>query len=755
MDLLADLTPAQREAVTHLEGPLLIVAGPGSGKTRVITRRIAHLLQQRVPARNILALTFTNKAAGEMRHRVGELVPSEEQSSSGVVIPPHKFLRISTFHSFGVYFLRTYGDRFGLDRKFTIYDQNDRARMVKTALEAANIDNVRFTPERIESAISKAKNQLIGPERYANEAGDFFKQVVARVYPIYEKKLRDANAFDFDDLLYWPATALRNDAELRQELDERFRFILVDEYQDTNYAQYEIVRNLSIDRPNLCVVGDPDQSIYAWRGADIRNILDFERDFPNSRVITLERNYRSTKAILHAADRLIANNRHRKPKKLVTENALGEPVRVLMFASGLDEADGIARRIREAVEKQQRNYRNFAIFLRVNALSRTLESAFIQHRIPYQIVRGLAFFDRKENRDVLAYLRLLVNPKDDLSFLRVVNEPARGIGKVSLEHLRAYAEPRELSLLAAAAYVEQISALRGKAATGLKEFAALIHDLSKLADAPPDEVIRQVLDRSGYRLMLQNSTDPEDQERLANIEELITAAQQFASEDSSRTIADFLETVTLASDQDGWDGEQDCVSVMTLHAAKGLEFPVVYMAAVEQGLLPHERSTEKPEELEEERRLAFVGMTRAKDELYLSLARLREFRGTALYTIPSMFLAELPADNIQEVDLTGEGALSASDEWRGGTDAAEEAWPDTGFRPRRRAEPGRTESRSAVSTAPAYVEGMMVRHDQYGVGRVTQVSGYGSSRKVKIRFSSHGERTFIADKAKLAIVRKS
>src|SRR5262245_60972384 len=317
MDLLADLTPAQREAVTHLEGPLLIVAGPGSGKTRVITRRIGYLLQQRVPARNILALTFTNKAAGEMRHRVGELVPSEEQSSSGVVIPPHKFLRISTFHSFGVYFLRAYGEHFNLDRNFTIYDQSDRARMVKAALEAANIDNVRFTPERIEAAISKAKNQLLGPERYAGQASDFFTQVVARVYPVYEKKMRDANALDFDDLLYWPATALKNDPELRQELDGRFRFILVDEYQDTNYAQYEIVRHLSMDHANLCVVGDPDQSIYAWRGADIRNILDFERDFPNTRVITLERNYRSTKAILHAAGSVIAHNRQRKPKNLV------------------------------------------------------------------------------------------------------------------------------------------------------------------------------------------------------------------------------------------------------------------------------------------------------------------------------------------------------------------------------------------------------------------------------------------------------
>src|SRR6516162_5629174 len=435
-EILASLTQSQREAVLHTDGPLLVLAGPGSGKTRVITCRIANLIHQGVRPHQILAITFTNKAAGEMKQRVATML-----SGGGVWI--------STFHSLGVRLLRQYADRLGLDRNFTIYDQTDRAKLVKVAMEDAGLDNNRFTPDTISAAISKAKNQLVSPERYAERAHDFFGQTVARVYPAYEKRLRDANALDFDDLLYWPALALKYDPELRAELDARFRYVLIDEYQDTNQAQYAIARGLSMDNPNLCVVGDPDQSIYKFRGSDIRNILDFERDYPQARVLTLSRNYRSTPAILRAAGGLIAHNRQRKPKDLVAHNPDGPPVSVLNFASGLEEAAGIAIRIRQDVDAGRRRHRDVAVFMRINALSRGLEQALLKHRVPYQIVKGLAFFDRKENRDVLAYLRLLLNPRDDLSFLRIVNEPARGIGKVSLEHLRAFAEPREISLLAA------------------------------------------------------------------------------------------------------------------------------------------------------------------------------------------------------------------------------------------------------------------------------------------------------------------
>jgi DNA helicase II / ATP-dependent DNA helicase PcrA len=736
-DLLAELTPAQRDAVTHVEGPLLILAGAGSGKTRVITRRVAWLVHQGIRPGNLLAITFTNKAAREMQRRIEALLPNTR-------------IWISTFHSLGARLLRQYADHFNLDRNYTIYDQHDRKGLIKAALESANIDNVRFTPDRIEGAISRAKNQLLTPDRYAAQANDFFTLTVAQVYPLYEKKLRDANAVDFDDLLLWPALALKNDAELRAELDARFRFVLIDEYQDTNQAQYAIARGLSVDQPNLCVVGDPDQSIYKWRGSDIRNILDFERDFPDTRVITLDRNYRSTKAVLDAASHLIAHNTQRKPKRLITENPAGQPVQVLTYETGLEEAYGVARRIREAVAAGQHKYRDFAVFLRVNALSRALEVAFVKERVPFQIVRGLAFFERKENKDVLAYLRLLLNPRDDLSFLRAVNEPARGIGKVSLEHLRAYAEPREIGLLAAAEEVEKIAAIKGKAAAGLREFAALMRALRGLADAAADHVIRQVLDRSGYRRMLQTSTDQDDEERLANIEEMITAAQQFAAEDASATIADFLQSITLSSDVDGWDEQQDLVSVMTLHAAKGLEFPVVYMVAVEHGLLPHERSLAKSDEVEEERRLAFVGMTRAQEELYLCHARLREFRGTAMSAMPSMFLEELPPEGVERLDLAPIAAQAHND-WRGGSAAAEQGWYDAGlYRPKPDRRAG--DLSPPVTNAPGYSTGMLVKHDNYGLGRVTEVSGYGALRKVKIRFSTHGEKTFVADKARLTVV---
>ena len=732
-NLLADLTPAQREAVTHYEGPLLILAGAGSGKTRVITRRVAHLVRQGVKPWNILAITFTNKAAGEMRQRIQALVPDSP-------------VWISTFHSLGARLLRQHGERFGLDRNFTIYDQSDRAKIVKSALEAANIDNTRFTPETISSAISKAKNQLLMPDRYAQQANDFFGQTVAQVYPVYEKRMRDANAVDFDDLLLWPALALKNDADLRAELDARFRFVLIDEYQDTNKAQYAIARHLSIDQPNLCVVGDPDQSIYAFRGSDIRNILDFERDFPDARVITLDLNYRSTKSILKAASHLIAHNRERKPKYLVTENPAGLPVGVLTFETGVEEADGVARRIKEAVVDGGRSFRDFAVFLRINALSRGVEMAFVKNRIPFQIVKGLAFYDRKENKDVLAYLRLLLNPRDDLSFLRAVNEPARGIGKVSLEHLQAYAAPREISLLSAAAEVDKIPQIKGKAAKALREFAKLIYELSKLTEGPPDEVLRQVLDRTGYRTVLKDSGDPEDADRLANIEELITAAKQFAAEDNRRTVADWLENITLAADVDGWDERQDCVSVMTLHTAKGLEFPVVFVLAVEQGILPHERSLARDKEVEEERRLAFVGMTRAKQELYMCHARMREFRGQTLYAVPSMFLDELPADAIENHSLAGQpmtGPSPGVERWRSGGAAAAAGWEDAGVR-------AQTES-----GGDDYREGMLVQHDRYGLGRITDVHGQGAMRTVKIRFQVGGERSFRVDMAKLKVVRKS
>lgn len=735
-DLLNDLTWSQQEAVTHFEGPLLILAGAGSGKTRVITRRVAWLLQQGVRPSNILAITFTNKAAGEMKARVNALVPGNR-------------VWISTFHSLGARLLRQYGERIGLNRNFTIYDQDDRNKMVKQALEAAGMDNTKFTPERIGAAISKAKNQLLPPDRYAASGSDFFTNTAAKVYGIYQKKMREANGLDFDDLLYVPALALKLDDELRAELDARFKFVLIDEYQDTNGAQYEIAKRLSVDFRNLCVVGDPDQSIYKWRGSDIKNILDFERDFPDARVITLDKNYRSTPAILRAASAVIDHNRQRKKKTLKTDNEEGSPVRVLTFDTGLDEAELIAQRIKESVQAGKYTYRDFAIFVRINALTRTLESAFVKHGVPFQIVKGLAFFDRKENKDVMAYLRLLVNPADTLSFLRAVNEPARGVGKVSLEHLQAYAELNQIPLLEASGQIDKIPAIKGKARDGLRSFHKLMGELRSLAEAPPEDVIRGVLERSGYREMLRANADDDDVDRLANVEELITSAKQFAGQDESRTIRDFLEQITLASDVDSWDECKDCVSMMTLHAAKGLEFPVVYIVAMEQGIMPGERSLAKQEDVEEERRVAFVGITRAMKELFLCHSRLRDFRGQTLYAIPSMFLEELPEEVVRE-DLGAHGGRSpAHDQWRGGPREASSAWAELGHKPVPLPIPF---SAGQPPEPHEYERGQLVQHEQYGIGTISDVSGYGSLRKVKIRFAAFGEKTFIADKVRLKVV---
>jgi DNA helicase II / ATP-dependent DNA helicase PcrA len=494
-------------------------------------------------------------------------------------------------------------------------------------------------------------------------------------------------------------------------------------------------------------------SIYKWRGSDIKNILDFERDFPAAKVITLTQNYRSTKAILHAASTLIDRNKHRKKKTLTTANPQGESVKVLNFNTGLEEAEGVVERIKKTVGEGKFKYRDFAIFTRINALTRTLESAFVKHGVPFQIVKGLAFFERKENKDVLAYLRLLVNPNDTVSFLRAVNEPARGVGKTSLDRLVSYAERNEISLMDAAGMVAKIPEIKGKASTGLRDFYRMIAELRTQLEHPPHDLIVMVLDKSGYRKMLQDSTDEEDADRLANIEELVTAAKQFYDEDNSRTLADFLEQITLASDVDGWDEAADHVSVMTLHAAKGLEFPVVYMLATEQGLLPHERSLAKDDDVEEERRLCFVGMTRAMRELNLCHARLREFRGQAMYQVPSMFLDELPAD-VERIEISQERnfARSAIDEWReragysGGSGV-----PGPGGLPRKM-EPFKPSIGAGDSSE--FMVGAVVQHDEYGIGQITDLSGFGALRRVKVRFPAAGEKTFVADKVKMKVVKR-
>jgi DNA helicase-2/ATP-dependent DNA helicase PcrA len=742
MDLLSDLTPSQREAAAHVDGPLLVLAGAGSGKTRVITRRVAYMLRSGIAPENLLAITFTNKAAGEMRERIEALAPDSR-------------VWVGTFHGFCARLLRIHGRLAGLDPGFTIYDQSDRLRAVKDVLEPLRGDEAGLTPERVEAAISRAKNDLVSPQVLRTRARDEKDLLTAQAFAAYEERLRASSAVDFDDLLIHVVSILKDQPDVRAALDRRYRYVLVDEYQDTNLAQYAIVRALSVDYPNLCVTGDPDQSIYGWRGANLSNILEFERDFPGCRVVKLERNYRSTKNILSVADHLIKFNRNRKPKSLVTENPRGAPVELTVYARETDEAEGVAARVQGLVREGEYRYSDVAVFCRMTALTRPIEQALRAARIPYQVVGGVSFYERQEVKDVLAYLNLLANPKDDLSFARVVNVPPRSLGKTSLDHLVRSARERGLPLLAMAAQAAEVEGLKDKAARGFQDFARLIGELAALADHPPEEIIRQLLERTGYRRFLQEDDTGED--RLANLEELISAAREFDQEHTGAAIHDFLADITLASPIDRWDQDEGAVTLMTLHAAKGLEFPVVFIVALEEGLLPHTRANLNEKELEEERRLLFVGITRAQRELYLSRCGIRTFRGQQKATVSSRFLSELPPEPMEYRDRSGTVTLpglagSTPGGWprRPAADAAPAATPG-GFRLTTAARLG--EDRDGHGSTPlagtgsvnpdALVPGVTVMHPQFGLGRIVSVDGAGPRRKGTIAFAIGPPRTFV------------
>ncbi|WP_435007209.1 ATP-dependent helicase [Tundrisphaera lichenicola] len=740
MDLLSDLTPAQREAVTHVDGPLLVLAAAGSGKTRVITRRVAYMLGKGVGGSNILALTFTNKAAGEMKARIEKLAPS-----SGVWV--------GTFHALCARLLRSYAPLVGLDRGFTIFDQSDRLKAVKDAMERLELEDAAVTPERIDSAISRAKNDLVTPEMLAKRAGDHVQAVTAKVYARYEERLKASSAVDFDDLLVHLVTIVKKFPEVRAQLDARFRYVLVDEYQDTNLAQYAIVRALSVDRPNLCVTGDPDQSIYGWRGANLNNILEFEHDFPGCKVVKLERNYRSTKNILKVADTLIRHNRKRKSKSLLTQNPEGLPVELTIYGTETEEAHGVASKIVELVREGEYSYRDVAVFCRVTALTRGLEQAFRTAKVPYQVIGGVSFYERQEIKDVLSYLNLMANPKNDVAFGRVVNVPPRGIGKTTLEKLKDRAETLNLPLLAMSREASAVPGLKDRAARSLRDFSMLMDELVALRDHAAEEVIRRLLTLTGYRAALA-AEGPTGEERLANLDELISAAREFDREHPGGSVVDFLEEISLASSVDRWDDEAGAVTLMTLHAAKGLEFPAAFIVGLEQGLLPHSRSRESDDELEEERRLLFVGITRAERELYLSHCRIREFRGQRQATIPSCFLGELPDEAMTIRDLTGgETPTSEPPPWRA-----------RGEFPRPSARPGEFRLMTAADlggpkltpSAPkaddvlgSFVPGVPVMHPQYGIGRIVAIDGAGPNRKGRVAFTVGGEKTFILAKSPL------
>ncbi|HWB09073.1 MAG TPA: UvrD-helicase domain-containing protein [Pirellulales bacterium] len=754
-DLLDSLTAAQREAAQHIDGPLLILAGPGSGKTRVVTHRIANLLRHGVPARQILALTFTNKAADEMKSRVERLAPGQS-------------VWVGTFHRFCARLLRQYASLVGLEENYTIYDTGDSAAVLRRACEEADVDTKHFTPPQMAAAISWAKNNLIGPEEYQPRVGQPLGAVVAKVYPVYQRRLLASNAADFDDLLWHVASLLRANPELRETLDARYRYILVDEYQDTNLAQYAIVRALSITYPNLSVTGDPDQSIYGWRGANINNILNFEHDFPNVHLVRLEQNYRSTKRIVRLAAELISCNTKRKQKGLFTENPEGKRVRYVAYPTQMDEADHIAAQIAEAVHSGRRRPRDFAIFYRVNALSRPLEFALRSAGLPYQMVNGVEFYQRKEIKDVLAYLLLVNNPRDDLALRRVVNMPPRGIGKTTLDRLAAHAARCGKSLLEAAREAGLIASLPKKAAVAVAKFVAMFDRLSLVSMRPAEEIIGHVLNETGYQAHLIDSGLEEDQERLANIQELLTAAREFDEQTPGEGhLEEFLENVCLVNDVDVWESSDDRVAMMTLHASKGLEFPCVYIVAVEEGLLPHERSQNSPDELEEERRLMFVGITRAEEELQLSVAQYREFRGRRQLTIPSKFLLELPFDEMDAAEASWATDAKTDEVWDEPMHDGDEVQvheEDVVWAP-----PDASEGETGVSrigklrvptlmtaaelavpqqtstglSPELFHQGMVVRHPEYGLGKIIALSGSGIRRTATVAFASSGEKKFV------------
>jgi DNA helicase-2/ATP-dependent DNA helicase PcrA len=763
--LLESLTEPQRDAVTHRDGPLLVLAGPGSGKTRVIAHRIAYVLESGIRPSQILALTFTNKAADEMQRRVAELAPD-------------RHVWLGTFHRFGAMLLRRYADYVGLQPNFTIYDTSDSRQTIKRIIEAREINTLNYSPERIAEAISALKNKLITPDRYEPRASSMLGRVVADVYPAYQQRLLASSAVDFDDLLLHVAQLLYDHAEVRAELDERFRYVMVDEYQDTNRSQYVILRALSTDHPNLAVTGDPDQSIYGWRGADLNNILEFEHDYPNVKIVRLERNYRSTKRILHIADALISHNIKRKKKALWTENEEGAPVRLAAYADQDHEAADIAEQIRSAVESGRRKPSDFAIFYRVNALSRALEKALRAASVPFQMVRGQEFYARKEIKDVLAYCQLVNNPRDDMAFERTVNMPPRGIGRKTIECLTEYAYRYGLPLLEAARAASEVDGLPRGAAVKVAAFVAIIDRIAAVVHGDVEEVIGTVLEASGYRASLAGSDDEQDQNRLANIEELLTDARQFDEQNpGGGKLEQYLERTWLVNETDDWDTETDKATLMTLHAAKGLEFPVVFIVAVEDGVLPHERVGQHPDELEEERRLAFVGITRAKVELQLSYAVTRDFRGVRRRTIPSSFLMEIPRDEMQIVDAAS--TIDGFDPWKQLEDeAGDDSWDfhldDDSAEQVSAGAPHRADEHQPATSAIAasiktaatlsrengdaeattqepvprvspdlFKQGMTVTHPEYGPGKIVALSGSGKNRRATIQFATVGQKKII------------
>ncbi|WP_068777513.1 DNA helicase PcrA [Paenibacillus sp. FJAT-26967] len=745
------LNPQQRKAVEATDGPLLIMAGAGSGKTRVLTHRIAYLIgAKRVAPWSILAITFTNKAAREMRDRVSQLIG-----------PSANDVWVSTFHSMCVRILRKDIDRIGFNSNFSILDSSDQLSVVKTCMKELNIDTKKFEPKAVQSAISTAKNELVTPQRFEQKVGDYFDGLVAKVYTLYQKKLKSNNSLDFDDLIMSTIQLFTDVPEVLDFYQNKFRFIHVDEYQDTNRAQYMLCQMLADKSKNLCVVGDSDQSIYRWRGADITNILNFEEDYPNATTILLEQNYRSTSTILQAANQVIGNNTGRKAKNLWTDKGEGDKIRVYQADSEHDEGYFIAGEINKNTAAAKK-YADHAILYRTNAQSRVIEEILIKSDIPYQIVGGIKFYDRKEIKDILGYLRLISNPDDDISLVRVINVPKRGIGGTTLDKVADFAARRGISMYAMLEEVESLE-ISARTRNALADFREMIFNLNRMVEyLSVTELTEKVLEMSEYRLELQRENTLESKSRLENIDEFLSVTNEFETRNEDKSLVSFLTDLALIADIDSMDKDdepQDSVVLMTMHSAKGLEFPVVFIIGMEEGVFPHSRANTDNEELEEERRLAYVGITRAEKELFLTCARMRMLFGRTSANPPSRFLKEIPQELMEVLASGGGGSTFSGWSRSGGTSFGSRSssgfgggTSGTGFgqtassgtswgQPSAMGKPTgtvRSAPRTAVPAGNQPAEGFKmgdkVSHGKWGTGVIVAVKGKGDDTELQIAF---------------------
>ncbi len=741
VDCTYGLNPQQAEAVINTEGPMLIMAGAGSGKTKVLTCRVANLLQKGVCPYRILAITFTNKAAAEMRERVNNM--------SG---PAAKDVWLFTFHAFCARFLRMEIDKLpGYGGNFAIYDTADSQNLIKQILKEMNLDDKRFQPSGILSRISNAKNALQDAAAFARQAGDFYEQKVADIYSRYEQKLQLNNALDFDDLLMLSIKLLQENKEVREKYQDRFDYLLVDEYQDTNHAQYLLTKFLAAKHRNICVVGDADQSIYGWRGADIQNILDFEKDYPDAKVIKLEQNYRSTQIILDAANAVIENNTGRKPKNLWTENKSGADIIYFQAVDERDEARFVIEQLQNLQRTENKKLGDMAILYRTNTQSRIFEEMLIKSGISYNMVGGLKFYERKEIKDIIAYLRVIFNPADSLSLLRIINVPKRGIGDASLAKIQAYAAASNVSLFEAVSNAAAIDGLSSRFVSKLDDLAGIIFELMNLAsEAPVEDLIDRVLRDTGYLEELENERTPQAQSRIDNLHELISVAQEFAASEEENNLENFLAHVALVSDIDDTELGEDAITLMTLHSSKGLEFPVVFLVGMEEGIFPHARTLMDETEIEEERRLCYVGITRAKEKLFLSSTKMRTIYGNTVTYPPSRFLQEIPARLVKTIKR--QERFSALENFKQVSEkySARPQKPASTFNPHSFM-PQKPAAAAGGTAGTRFNTGDRVSHSKWGEGMVVSVKDSPDGQEVKVAFAGAGVRSLLT---KYAVLKK-